>query len=309
MHRQFFSIAFAFLAGILAGALATGGHWPATESSEDAPQFASVASGKPPGAAAADSPSMESSSPAAALGAALREAAPTQAITPEPGADLDSTLQAMTESWMGLRGDVARLQGRLDGLERRLAALTAPTAAADDAARPVRSDKPEDRRAALLKAGVAEDRAAEIIWRQGQQELEQLELRDLATREGWFGSDRFREEMARVREDSVDLRTEIGADSYDRYLFASGEDNRVEIGSIIPGSVADESGLEPGDLVETYGDARVFSFRDLRGATTEGARGELVPVRIRRGDDVVDAWLPRGPLGVRLDRARLDPDS
>ena len=136
-----------------------------------------------------------------------------------------------------------------------------------------------------------------------------MDLRDIAIREGWFGSDRYRDELSRIEEDSLDMRKEIGEDFYDRYLFATGEDNRVAIDSIIPGSTAEEAGLQPGDLVELYGDNRIFRFDDLRTATSDGERGELVPVRIRRGDGIVDAWLPRGPLGVRMDRTRVDPDT
>ena len=74
-------------------------------------------------------------------------------------------------------------------------------------------------------------------------------------------------------------------------------------------SSEEEAGLQPGDLIELYGDTRVLWFEDLSTATSEGERGELVPVRIRRDDGIVETWLPRGPLGVRMDRARVDPDA
>jgi S1-C subfamily serine protease len=105
----------------------------------------------------------------------------------------------------------------------------------------------------------------------------------------------------------VSLRDEVGTDVYDRCLFETGEDNRILVDSVIPGSAGDESGLLPGDVIERYGDEPIFGFGDLRGATTEGEPGELVPVQVRRSGGMVELWLPRGPLGIRLDSTRVEP--
>jgi hypothetical protein len=51
----------------------------------------------------------------------------------------------------------------------------------------------------------------------------------------------------------------------------------------------------------------VFNYSDLRDATAAGERDELVQVQVRRGRQVFDAWLARGPLGVQLDSARAAP--
>jgi hypothetical protein len=67
------------------------------------------------------------------------------------------------------------------------------------------------------------------------------------------------------------------------------------------------AGLAPGDLVETYAGEPIFTFSDLREATTGGERGELVQVRVRRGTQTFDAWVARGPLGVQLDSGRAEP--
>jgi S1-C subfamily serine protease len=212
----------------------------------------------------------------------------------------------MTAGWTRLQEAIMRLDGRVSGLEKRLGGASAAT----DAGSPERPATAEDRRAVLTGAGVAEDLAADIVWREAQYELDRLELRDLAIREGWFRSDRYREELARVEREKPDLRAEIGDDAFDRYLFGAGEDNRVRISSVIAGSSAETVGLNPGDLIERYDGNRVFSFTELREATTGGDRGELVPVEIRRADGRRDQlWLPRGPLGVRMDLIRTDPDA
>ena len=103
------------------------------------------------------------------------------------------------------------------------------------------------------------------------------------------------------------MRDEIGVDVYDRYLFETGQDNRVLVDSVIPGSAGEGSGMLPGDVIERYGEQPVYDFRDLRTATSDGERGELVPVTVRRGRELVELLLPRGPIGIGLDATRIDP--
>lgn len=154
-----------------------------------------------------------------------------------------------------------------------------------------------------MNAGLAED----IVWREGRIELDRLNLRDQASREGWMGSDRYREALNAMSEEGSSLREEIGDSAWDRYLYLTGEDNRVAVSSVIPGSAAEAAGLQPGDLIESYAGGQPFGYNDLRQATIEGEKGELVAVRIRRRDRLIDAWVPRGPLGVRLGMTRAEP--
>ena len=73
------------------------------------------------------------------------------------------------------------------------------------------------------------------------------------------------------------------------------------------GDEAELAGLTTGDVIESYGDGRIFNFTDLRNSTATGERGELVPVVVRRGDLYIEAVVPRGPLGVRIEADRLPP--
>jgi C-terminal processing protease CtpA/Prc len=156
---------------------------------------------------------------------------------------------------------------------------------------------------------MAYDLAADFVWRQDRNELDRLELRDLAIREGWYRSERYRQELRRLRKEAPDLRAEVGDEIYDRYLFASGRDNRVHVTSVISDSPADAAGIRPGDIVETYGGERIFNQAELRGATTDGELGELVPLQLRRANGArVQVWLPRGPLGIRMGLTHLDPE-
>lgn len=310
LHRHYLIPALTFLIGAAVGTIAAGGLGQSLESADETAPLSIADSQDEPAGTEADKVSESAKSPASALSAAAGESLPTATETDDRQQDLEVRLLAMNTIWSRLQSEVERLQSRVDGLEQRLAApQETPGAANAETVRSSPSSTPEGRRSALIKAGLGEDRAADIVWRQGQQELDGLYLRDMAIREGWFGTDRYREELGQIRENVIDLREEIGEDYYDRYLYASGQSNRVEISSIIAGSAAAGAGLLPGDLVESYGDSHIFSFSDLRTATAEGDRDELVPVRIRRDDAILDVWLPRGPMGVRLDQTSVDPEA
>ena len=145
--------------------------------------------------------------------------------------------------------------------------------------------------------------------KQSELELDRLELRDQAIREGWYGTDRYSEELRELNRDAIDLRAEIGERLYDEYLFQTGEFNRVKVTSVIQGSAAEQSGLLPGDIIESYGDEYIYDYSDLRSATADGVRGETVPVLIRRGDHLFEAEIARGPMGVRLEPLNVPPGS
>nr|WP_280818859.1 PDZ domain-containing protein [Thiorhodococcus minor] len=203
-----------------------------------------------------------------------------------------------------MQAELAELHQRVGQLEQR------PAVAANDGPeerRAALARTTEQQRDALVKAGVAVDVAEDILWRRAQVSLERLYTRDRAAREGWLNTDRYQEELSRINEQRVSLRDEVGTEVYDRYLFETGEDNRILVDSVIPGSAGDESGMLPGDVIERYGDEPILGFRDLRGATTEGEPGELVPVQVRRAGGMVELLLPRGPIGIRLDSTRVEP--
>lgn len=224
--------------------------------------------------------------------------------TAAPSAALTARLDGITAAWGQMQAELADLRQRVAFLESRPVAVAGEQA--DPEPRAV-ARTPEEQRDALVNAGVPIEKAEDLLWRRGQVSLQQLELRDRAIREGWLNSDRYRAELRRINEERVSLRDEVGADAYDRFLYETGEDNRIVVDSVIPGSAGEQNGLLPGDIVERYGDAPIFDVGDLRGATSEGARGELVPVQVRRGDGMVELWLPRGPIGIRLDSARVEP--
>jgi len=161
----------------------------------------------------------------------------------------------------------------------------------------------------LTALGLDQDRAAEISQRVNEVDLDRLYLRDQATREGWFNTPRYGQALQEVNGDLNALRDEVGDDAYDRYLYATGQVNRVVVGSVIADSQAHEAGLKAGDTVLRYADQRVFSTAELQSATSQGVAGELVTVTVLRGDQRLRIYVPRGPLGIRLRVERRLPDS
>jgi len=160
----------------------------------------------------------------------------------------------------------------------------------------------------LIKAGLDSFTAQQIARKQSKAELRRLELRDSAIREGYMGTDRFREEITQWREEQVSVRDEIDEASYDKYLYYTGQPNRVAVASVLLGSAAEQSGIQQGDMILRYEDVPLYSSTDLRSATIQGERDELVTLMVQRGDAQVTVSTQRGPLGVRLNPMSINPE-
>jgi C-terminal processing protease CtpA/Prc len=252
------------------------------------------------------------------VSAAPQPSAATRAVTGTGGeswTDRSSAdLKAHSESGSG-SGHRAVVEDALAALRRRVAAVEArldEQAAASPAgttdAAPEGTSRSVDADV-LVAAGVAREWADEYLRRQDRLELRRLQLRDRASREGWIGSGRFREELRRLDGSVTNLRQEIGDEAYDRVLYLTGQPNRVVVESVIDESPAHMSGLQAGDVVLGYADSRIFSYSDLRDATRAGARDEYVVLRVQREGETLDLSLPRGPLGIRMALEQIDPDA
>jgi hypothetical protein len=216
-----------------------------------------------------------------------------------------------------LEEQVRYLNARIDELEHTLTASVEQEAPADTgtvALNPASTiDTPITRQNPLLttdnliKSGIGSVLAADIVRRKNEFDLKLLELRDRAAREGYLGTARYQRELNALMEQNVVLRDEIGDDAYDRYLFTTGQTNRVKIASVMMGSPAEQAGLKSGDMILGYNERPLFSWNELQDATTQGERGEYVNVSVMRNGQLFNLWVPRGPLGVRLGTVRVRP--
>lgn len=162
---------------------------------------------------------------------------------------------------------------------------------------------------AFVEAGFSYDKAVELDERYADLELRGLYLRDQALREGWISEPRFAEERSKLSTEEEAISAELGEDAYDRYLYATGQSNRVSVTSVIRKSPAESSGIEGGDVIYRYAGDRIYDSFDLRNATSDGEVGESVAVEVLRDDAVIELYVPRGPLGVQLESASLKPES
>lgn len=150
---------------------------------------------------------------------------------------------------------------------------------------------------ALRDLGMSQ-REAEALRRQFDEvELEKLEARDRALREGWSSSSRHSRELREIR---TRFREQIGEDNYDRVLYASGRKNRVRVQDLLRGSNAEDSGVEVGDVIVSYAGQRVFDPSALYILTTKGDFGETIRLEVQRDQEILRLVVPRGPLGGKM---------
>lgn len=242
----------------------------------------------------------------------LVSAAPVTAASESAQRRVDA-LEARLAEEMSRR---VEMQQRIDALAEEIAALRngAPPADDTDAAAAKGPNQGVDyskspMQRALEAAGLDTAIAEGIKLRGDQLAMSEMYLRDQATREGWVDTPRFKEEMEEIEAQRVSVREEIGDDAYDRYLFALGHTNRVIVNDVMLDSVAEDVGLREGDLIVSYGDARIFAPDDLITSTQGGASGEPVVLEVRRNGERMQIEVPRGPLGLRIGPAQDDPDA
>lgn len=160
---------------------------------------------------------------------------------------------------------------------------------------------------ALVAAGIDAEQAAEMKRRRDALTMQEITLRDQATRENWIDTPRFAEALEAIQAQQVSVRDEIGDAAYDRYLFAEGRTNRVRVDDVLSESPAAAVGLQPGDYILSYADARLFDPGDLVAETRSGTAGDTVRLQVSRAGQRFEVEVPRGPLGLRVNAAQDMP--
>ncbi len=100
-------------------------------------------------------------------------------------------------------------------------------------------------------------------------------------------------------------REQIGDDSYDAMLYATGRDNRVRIRELLENYPDSSFGFELGDVLLSYDGRLIFRAPELREASRLGEPGEWVTADVLRNGEVVRLRGPRGRIGVRLEPGRV----
>lgn len=239
-----------------------------------------------------------------ALGQFRRPAAGDDAAVADMLESLSLALTQEAEYRLVLEEEIEALSARIDDLQARLGEPRASSREGDPRQR--RGGEPLTV-ARLMDAGINEDVARALKTRLDDIAMQRLYLRDQAMREGWMGDQRYREESQRLAAAQNNIRGEFGDDAYDRYLYASGRPNRVQIQSVLENSPAAEAGLRAGDQIVRYNDTRTYGPGELRRASQGGQAGETVALRVVRDGEQIDIYLPRGPLGVQMTGVSAKP--
>jgi len=235
----------------------------------------------------------------AALDGARRQ--PSVGASEAAVANLTAVIDQQNSSLVTLRSEMKQLQARIEQLERGKAtpSSTAPTAATAAVSTPTIAN--------LTALGEESSVAEAVLGRVDELALERLNLRHQAQLEG---ADRqgIREALRALPNDRQALREEFGDASYDRYLYASGRPNRLEVTSVLRGSVAASAGLQAGDVIQSIDGQSIFTLGDLQRIVRDTAGGS-VPIEVSRGTERIESSVTRGPLGVRTLGTSIDPSA
>jgi len=212
-------------------------------------------------------------------------------------------------------------------LEQQIQQLRA--AQADPAALTGAEEQTDFEESADLDVEPAEESRAEIIERirearspQAQQQrlldagFSQDEIIAIERAEANYQTARIEDRLAEMRanpdayERQLDprgyqpIREELGDDRFEDYLQANGVNPNVVTRNVIPGSAAEQAGIQSGDQIYSYDGSRVFQSGDVTRGTISGTLNESVIIEVKRDDQIISLTAPRGTLGVTLGNQR-----
>jgi hypothetical protein len=203
-----------------------------------------------------------------------------------------------------LEAELERLRQQIDELAFSEAEPQAEPGAGGEEAEVPGAARPWFDAEALSRHGVQPAEVDHLRESFDASEMALLNLEDQARREGWYAEPRYRQTLRDMRQA---LRADLGDDRFDLLLFATGRHNRVIVSDLLEDSPARRAGLEVGDEILSYADRRVFRGMELKAATTQGRAGERVALEVLRNGSRVRVWVPRGPLGIRMQQANRPP--
>ncbi len=230
---------------------------------------------------------------------------------PTPAADnnpfaIQSQPEPQSPSLESLLTHIARLEARLDELESQQGTETEH---ADDPVSPSQAmiNRPvAPNQQNLVEAGISPDVAADMLRRMGEQEYRRLQLQNLISRSSGEVRRQYQNELRELNRNRLSLRSELGEETYDRYLYSSGQNNRMRVNSVLSGSPAETAGLGTGDIILRYDGKNIFNWADIRRISRQGDINNYTTIEILRDDTRMSLMVQRGPLGVQLEPARVD---
>ena len=204
-----------------------------------------------------------------------------------------------------LEGQIVALTARISELESRIDGVATDN---EDGNTETVAGGPNPLIDAFIDAGFTAERAEYLKRIYDGREMRRLHLVDQMTRnQGRNNDPNLAREWQELRASLNGLRTELGDDDYDRYLYATGQPNRLSITDVLEGSPAKQAGIRPGDVLVSYAGQRVFGMRGVQALIHTGTAGGSTQVIVDRKGRRVELYLPRGPMGVQMNPAQIRP--
>ena len=101
-------------------------------------------------------------------------------------------------------------------------------------------------------------------------------------------------------DEDVALRYEIGEEEYAKYRLALGRSAGIGVLEVPRGSIADDAGLRPDDVIVSYNGKRVFTLPEVQRLAREaGAPSGSVTVEVQRNGHTERLVALRGDMGFR----------
>jgi hypothetical protein len=152
-------------------------------------------------------------------------------------------------------------------------------------------DTAQGRADMLIEAGFSPDRAAWIMQRESELQMDSMQAMFDARQSGE------RPDRSRLDPDQA-LRAELGDVEYEQYLEANGRSTSVAVGSVLESSPGQRAGLQSGDQIVGYNGQRVFSYGELSEQTMSATPGQSVVVDIVRDGVPMQVVVDAGPIGI-----------
>ena len=202
----------------------------------------------------------------------------------------------------------AEVRRRLE-IETELAALNerlASGVAVDELAGAESFDSPEDR---LEPADATRSTAAPAGPTMGPQWIvaRTEELRMLALQERYDAAREGRPIDPSLAGRAGSLREELGDADYERYLQALDRPTSAQVREVLATSPGARAGLKPGDQIVAFDGERVFDLDDINRLVLEGEPGQVVAIDVIRDGQVLQLYVPRGPIGITGDGRPFPP--
>jgi len=178
--------------------------------------------------------------------------------------------------------------------------LGAEVAAKSEA--PTRDEPPQPKApwfndAGLIAQGISEREVERIRLRWEQYVMDQLRAKVAVEGKGRAAALEKRRALMALAEEVLE---DLGDDSYDAMLYASGANNRVVISDVLSTSPAAQAGVQTGDEILSLGGQRIFGPAMVQHLVNAEPQGEVLRLEVLRGGELYVLYVERGPLGVKL---------